>query len=68
MQFNGPQSHILFVGNLWGPCNIIIQTENQRTVQVLPLLLREEQPKINDINMNDQILFKKKVEFLGCFS
>ena len=20
MQFNGPQSHILFVGNLWGPC------------------------------------------------
>ena len=22
MQFNGPQSHILFVGNLWGPCII----------------------------------------------
>ena len=20
MHFNGPQSHILFVGNLWGPC------------------------------------------------
>ena len=23
MQFNGPQSHILFVGNLWGPCSNI---------------------------------------------
>ena len=21
MQFNGPQSHIIFVGNLWGPCS-----------------------------------------------
>ena len=24
MQFNGPQSHILFVGNLWGPCITIL--------------------------------------------
>ena len=29
MQFNGPQSHILFVGNLWGPCSHVIYERSQ---------------------------------------
>ena len=30
MQFNGPQSHILFVGNLWGPCTIHLHNTTKR--------------------------------------
>ena len=37
MQFNGPQSHILFVGNLWGPCRYRIDIECDAAAETLIL-------------------------------
>ena len=52
MQFNGPQSHILFVGNLWGPCSCIILYERMMLI-VLELFqaLPYPYPQICDITL-----------------
>merc|ERR1711952_248357 len=33
VHFNGPQSHILFVGNLWGPCIYSKGTKEKKCLQ-----------------------------------
>ena len=37
VHFNGPQSHILFVGNLWGPCRSLLRDSEifEKLIQAL---------------------------------
>ena len=39
MYFNGPQSHILFVSNLWGPCKTCILQESLPSLNIVQQIL-----------------------------